>query len=146
MRQIRVDKYHVLNIAPPEYHKMVQNKDFQFFLDFLIIEDYDNFRLPTRDEYIHIYNKTNYIFDNYQYLTSSPITKRIHRFAAETTTIGYIDTFYIDFLHTRTLYVYNSVDFIDYKIIPVQLEYKPTLLGKLCNRLQEFAITMIMSY
>jgi hypothetical protein len=30
MRQIRVDKYHVLNIAPPEYHKMVQNTDFQY--------------------------------------------------------------------------------------------------------------------
>jgi hypothetical protein len=146
MKQLRVDKYHVLNISPPEYHKMVHNTDFQFFLDFLIIDDYDNFRLPTRDEYIHIYNRTNYIIDNYQYLTSSPITKRIHRFASETTTIGYIDTFYIDYLHNRTLYVYNSVDFIDYKIIPVQLEYKPTLLGKLCNILQEFAIMMIMSY
>jgi hypothetical protein len=145
MRQIRVDKYHVLHIAPPEYHKMVQNNDFQFFLDFLIIDGYDNFRLPTRDEYIHIYNKTNYIFDNYPYLTSSPITKWIHRFAAESTTIGYVDTFYLDYWHTY-FNVYNSVDFIDYKIIPVQLEYKPTLLGKLCNRLQEFAIMMIMSY
>jgi len=144
MKQLRVDKYHVLNIFPPEYHKMVKNTDFQFFLDFLIIDDYDNFRLPTRDEYIHIYNRTNYIIDNYQYLTSSPITKRIHRFASETTTIGYIDTFYLDYWHWDN--VYNSVDFIDYKIIPVQLEYKPTLLGKLCNSLQEFAIMMIMSY
>jgi hypothetical protein len=146
MRQLRVDKYHVLNIAPPEYHKMVKNADCQLLIDLLTIGEYNDFRLPTKSEYVAIYNKTNYLTNSYQcWLTSSPITNRIHNFDVESI-IGYIDAFYLDYVKSTRMNVYNSVDFIGYRIIPVQLEYKPTLLGKLCNQLQEFAITMIMSY
>lgn len=146
MKQIRLDNYIVLNIAPKEYHKRILTTESPLMLTMMKIDDYDNFRLPTVEEYCKIYKQTNYLLPaNRQYLTSSPITRRIHRYSGFMESQGYVDDTWCAFAKLSPD-VYNTVDFILYYIIPVQDEFKPNLLGKLCIQLNKFAIIMSMLF
>lgn len=146
MKQLRLDNYTVLNIAPKEYHQKVIPQDASLFLYMLKVDYCYNFRLPTFAEYIKIYKKTKYLYrNNGRYLTSSPITRRIHKYGDLGETQGYVDAMYMEYPRISHD-VYNTVDFMQYYIIPVQSEYKPNIIGKLCIQLSKLGTMMSMLY
>lgn len=146
MKQIRLDRYTVLNIAPKEYHKRILTTEAPLILSMMKIDNYNNFRLPTVEEYYKIYKQTNYLYVKYsQYLTSSPITRRIHRYDVLMASQGYVDATYLEYAKLSHE-VYNTVDFMQYYIIPVQSEYKPNIIGKLCIQLNKFGTMMSILY
>ena len=146
MKQIRLDKYTVLNIAHKEYHKRILTTEAPLILSMMKIDNYNNFRLPTVAEYIKIYKKTKYLYrNNGRYLTSSPITRRIHKHGDLGETQGYVDAMYREYPRISHD-VYNTVDFMQYYIIPVQSEYNPNIIGKLCIQLNKFGTMMSMLY
>lgn len=146
MKQLRLDNYTVLNIAPRDYHKRILTTEAPLILSMMKIDSYDNFRLPTIEEYYKIYKQTNYLRPiARQYLTSSPITRRIHRYDVFMASQGYVDAMYLEYAKISHD-VYNTVDFIQYYIIPVQSEYKPNIIGKLCIQLSKLGTMMSILY